>query len=168
MQANASETVYSENSVSEIPAIAEKRTSNMTAANLLRIASLFALVQYSAHALLFLTRTLGRSPNPIALIAASSAHSYWDFYFGYGLLAILSGVVEIILLWQLASIAKKHAGAIRPVVALFIMANLAHAFVVWRYFSLAAPIVFDLVIAMLLAFALVLGQRRQIETSASH
>jgi hypothetical protein len=29
--------------------------------------------------------------------------SYWDFYFGYGLLAIIWGIVEVIILWQLAT-----------------------------------------------------------------
>jgi hypothetical protein len=141
--------------------------ANNTTANVLRIASILALVQYGAHALLFLTRTLGRDPGPIATLAASGTHSYWDFYFGYGLLAILSGVVEVILLWQLGLIAKRHADKVRPMIALFIFANLAHALVVWRYFALAAPIVFDVVIAMLLAFALVMGQRKQTETVAS-
>src|SRR5437762_1713635 len=112
-----------------------QRTSNVVA-NILRIASILALVQYSAHAFLFLTRSLGHNPGPIASIAASRAHSYWDFYIGYGLLAILSGVIEIILLWQLALIAKKQPNQVRPIVALFVFANLAHAFLVWKYFSL--------------------------------
>jgi len=142
----------------------DQRAGNVTS-NILRIASILTLVQYCAHALLFLTRSLGHDPGPIASMAASRTHTYWDFYFGYGLLAILSGVVEIILLWQLASIAKKHADKVRPVVALFIFANLAHAFLVWKYFSLPAPVTFDLVIALLLAFALVLGQRKRIAKS---
>jgi hypothetical protein len=132
--------------------------------NVLRVASILALIQYGAHALLFLTRSLGRDPGPVAALAASRTHSYWDFYFGYGVLAILSGVIEAILLWQLALIAKRHAGEVRPVIVLFIFANIAHAFVVWRYFSLLAPIVFDVVIAMLLGFGLVLGQRKQLAT----
>jgi hypothetical protein len=165
MRTNTSEDITV--SGNTLPATAKGHTGRMSVANLLRIGSILALVQYSAHAFLFLARTLSRDPGPIASIAASQMHSYWDFYFGYGLLAILSGVVEIILLWQLASIAKKHADKVRPVIALFIFANLAHAFLVWRYFSLLAPIMFDLVIAMLLAFAFIMGQRKQVDTNAA-
>jgi len=142
---------------------ADEGPANITV-NFLRIASILALVQYSAHALLFLTGSLSHS-SPIASVAASRTHSYWDFSFGYGLLAIVSGVVEVILLWQLASIAKRHSAEVRPAVALFIFANLTHAVLVWRYFSLIAPVVFDIIIAMLLVCAFLVGQRKRAEAN---
>ena len=63
----------------------------------LRIASIVALLQYSAHAVLFLSASPKHGAEEIALIEtmkshtwnfAGSIHSYWNFYFGYGLLAI--------------------------------------------------------------------------------
>jgi len=76
----------------------------------LRLASLLALLQYCAHAFLFLSARPTHGAAEAAVIDAMKGHrfefsgltrSYWDFYFGYGLLAILWGLVEIVLLWQL-------------------------------------------------------------------
>ena len=129
---------------------------------ILRVASVLAFIQYAAHGSLFLS-SIGRGPSPIAAIAASQHHSYWDLYVGYGLLAILSGVIEAVLLWQVASLAKNEAGRLRPVVMLFIFANLAHACLVWTYFSLIPPVTFDLLIASLLAVAFVTARPKYVE-----
>ncbi len=106
-------------------------TQSSKAPAILQTASLLAFVQYAAHGSLFLL-SITAHPSPIAAIAASSHHSYWDFYVGYGLLAILSGVIEAVLLWQVALLAKNDAARVRPIVVLFIFANLAHAGLVWR------------------------------------
>ncbi len=129
---------------------------------ILRVASVLAFIQYAAHGALFLS-SIGRGGSPIAAIAASPRHSYWDLYVGYGLLAILSGVIEAVLLWQVASLAKNEAGRLRPVVMLFIFANLAHACLVWTYFSLIPPVTFDLLIASLLTVAFVAARPRYVE-----
>lgn len=141
------------------------KNKSVATATILRIASLLALLQYGAHAVLFLSAALTHGPGEMAAIAASRSHSYWDFYFGYGLLAILSGVIEVVLLWQLASLAQVDAERTRPTVALFVFANIAHAILVWKYFSLLPPIVFDIVIAALLAFAFVMARRRRVDTA---
>src|SRR6266496_6869149 len=115
-------------------------TKSMKTGTILRIASLLAALQYGAHASLFLLAAWRHGPGKLAAIAASRWHSYWDFYFGYGLLAILSGLIEVVLLWQLASLAQVNADRIRPTMAVFVFANVAHAFLVWKYFSLFVPI----------------------------
>ena len=79
--------------------------------------------------------------------------SYWDFYFGYGLLAIIWGIVEVIILWQLATLAREGSVSVRPVIATLLGANVAHAALTFRYFFLQ-PVVFDLLIAIVLALAL--------------
>ena len=70
---------------------------------LLRVASILAAVQYIAHTFLFLSATPTHGPAERAVIDAMHSHrfgvagfarSYWDFYFGYGLLTILSGVIR--------------------------------------------------------------------------
>jgi hypothetical protein len=139
----------------------------MKATTILRIACLLALIQYLAHGSLFLMAVSTHGPGQLARIAASRIHSYWDFYFGYGLLAILSGLVEVVLLWQLSLLAKTDAERIRPMLALFVFANVAHAALVWNYFSLLAPVVFDLLIAMLLSFAFVAARAKATDNSAS-
>src|SRR2546423_13697323 len=128
-------------------------TQSSKAPAILQTASLLAFVQYAAHGSLFLL-SITAHPSPIAAIAASSHHSYWDFYVGYGLLAILSGVVEAVLIWQVALLAKNNAARVMPIVVLFIFANLAHAGLVWIYFSLIAPVAFDLLIAACLGLPL--------------
>ena len=140
-------------------------TQSSKAPAILQTASLLAFVQYAAHGSLFLL-SITAHPSPIAAIAASSHHSYWDFYVGYGLLAILSGVIEAVLLWQVALLAKNDAARVRPIVVLFIFANLAHAGLVWIYFSLIAPVAFDLLIASLLGFAFVSAKPGKVELEA--
>ena len=132
----------------------------------LRIAAVLALIQYSAHALLFLSATLAQGTGGVAVIDAMKStlagvsRSYWDFYFGYGLMVILSGAIEVVLLWQLAALAKDEAYRVRPIIALFILANVAHAMLVWKYFAIIAPIAFDILIAVTLGFAFWSARRK--------
>ena len=142
----------------------EVRSNKMSA--LLRIASVLALIQYTIHGAMFLRSIIGHGPARIVEIAASSHHSYWDFYVGYGLLVILSGLIEGVLLWQVASLAKYWPGRVRPIVLLFIFANIAHACLVWRYFSLIAPVAFDVAVATVLVFAFLRVQPNELQTPA--
>lgn len=130
---------------------------------ILRAASLLVFVQYAAHGSLFLLSITAPRPSPIAAIVASPRHSYWDLYVGYGLLAILSGVIEAVLLWQVALLARNDARRVRPIMVLFILGNVAHAYLVWTYFSLVAPVAFDLFTAGLLAFAFGLARPKGAE-----
>ena len=142
------------------------RENSMKPAITLRIASALALLQYSAHAFLFLSATPTHGAGEIAVIDAMKSHvvglsrSYWDFYFGYGLMVILSGVIEVILLWHLAVVAKNEPYRVRPIIALFIFANFMHALLVWKYFQLIAPMTFDVLVASTLSFAFVAARRK--------
>jgi hypothetical protein len=80
--------------------------------------------------------------------------SYWTMYFGYGLIAILLGLVEIALLWQIVTLARVQPDRVKPIVGLLIVVNLLHAFVCWEYFF-PVPIVMDIVVAICLGLALV-------------
>jgi hypothetical protein len=103
-----------------------------------------------------------RGPDQLAVIDVMKAHtfnfqgftrSYWDLFFGYGLMAALPCVVEAALFWQLASLALMSRFRGGPIVALFIAANLVHAILCWNYFFLT-PIVLDVAIALCLGLAL--------------
>ena len=78
----------------------------------------------------------------------------------------MSGLIEVVLLWQLASLAQVNADRIRPTMAVFVFANVAHAFLVWKYFSLFVPIAFDILIATLLSYAFVMARRRDVQSIA--
>jgi hypothetical protein len=114
-----------------------------------------------AHGGLFMSAK-PRSDAEASVVAAMRAHrffgggsrSYWDLYYGYGLIAAAACLVEAILLWQLARIAQVQPGVVRPIVALFVAVNVGHALLVWRYFAFPIPIVFDALVAVCLAGAL--------------
>jgi hypothetical protein len=63
--------------------------------------------------------------------------------------------VEAVLLWQIARMAAVQPVFVRPMVAVFVAANIGHALLLTRYFKFPLPIAFDLLIAALLVAALV-------------
>ena len=135
----------------------------MKASKFLRIASIIALIQYSAHAFLFLSATPKHGQDEISLIEAMKSHhwnfagfdhSYWDFYLGYGLLVILWGFIEVLLLWQLSILAKNVSIRLKPIIALLLLVNVGHAVLTLRYFFLV-PAIFDLIVALFLGFAFI-------------
>ena len=78
--------------------------------------------------------------------------SYWDFYFGYGMLVILWGVIEVVLLWQLAALSAASE-SVAPLIITLLVANIGHALLTLRYFFLI-PVVFDVLIAIVLGLSL--------------
>ena len=130
---------------------------------LLRVAAILGVIQYAAHAGLFLSATPKHGHEEVELLQAMKSHrwrfggflrSYWDFYFGYGMVAIWWGVIEIVLLWQLAALVGTHSASVGPLIAALLVANIGHAILMLRYFFLI-PAIFDILIAVVLGAALV-------------
>ena len=130
----------------------------MTPSTLLRIAAVLALLQGAAHATLIVFASPKHGPDEVAVIEAMKSHrfiflgaqrSYWDFYFGYALIAAIICVVETVLFWQAAGLG---AGVIRAVAGVFIAFNLVHAMLASRYFFVT-PIIADLLITVCLVLA---------------
>lgn len=139
----------------------------MSPSTLLRIAAAVALIQFFAHGALFVRAKPIHGETEVAVVTTMKAQrfnfggsmrSYWDMYFGYGLEAAFICLVEAILFWQLAAIADTMPAMVRPIVALFLVANVMHAILVTRYFFWT-PLVPDLLIALLLAWAMVVSGR---------
>jgi hypothetical protein len=135
----------------------------MTTASLLRVAAIVALLQFTAHGAVFVRAKPTHGESEIAVVRAMKDHqfdfggskrSYWDMYFGYGLEAAFICLVEAILFWQLAASAAVAPAMVKPIVVLFLSANVGHAFLVTRYFFLV-PLVPDVLISSLLAWALI-------------
>lgn len=87
----------------------------MKPAMFLRIAAVLALLQGLGHGFLFTTYVPMHGAEEAAVVDAMRSnafsfsghmHSYWDMYFGYGLMAVLNCFIEAALFWQLAGIAK--------------------------------------------------------------
>lgn len=130
---------------------------------LLRVAAVLAAVQGLAHGALFVSAKPRYGASEVAVIEAMKMNrffaggtkSYWDMYFGYGLIAAGTCLVEAVLLWQLGRIAAANPALLRPIIALIVVANIAHVVLVARYFMFVVPMVFDVLIAALLAWTYV-------------
>ena len=127
----------------------------------LRIASILAII----HAILHTIGGVLSKPNngapEIAIIEAmksrsfnvmGSMRSYWDFFYGYGIIVAITLLIQGIFFWQLGTIAKTNASQIRPIILLFCFNFLAITVVSWKYFFIA-PAVTELLIAGFLAGA---------------
>lgn len=136
---------------------------------LLRAASIPALL----HALLntFAGLLSGTSDNraEVAVLIAmkalrfdamGSSRTYRDFYFGFGLFLTVSMALISALLWQLASLAKTEAAIARPFVGSLCAAFIAFALVSGLYFFIA-PLVLEIVVAIILGLAFAQLPRRQ-------
>lgn len=129
---------------------------------LIRGAAIVALLQGLAHGSLVLLAKPSHGSDELMVVSAMKAHSfdfsgavrsYWDLYLGYALLAAGTCLVEAILLWLLAPLADSEPQKLRWIVGLIILANLAHALMVLRFFFFV-PLVPDAIVALLLVFAL--------------
>lgn len=78
--------------------------------------------------------------------------SYLDFYMGFGWSITVYGLMQAVLLWQLASLARTDAARVRPMIAVFALATLANGLLSWRMFF-AIPTAFLAVIFVVLAAA---------------
>jgi hypothetical protein len=81
-----------------------------------------------------------------------ATRSYWDFFIGYGLTISVSGLLQAVVFWQLAGLAKTDPLRMRPIIAAFLLANLAFAILAWKYFFIP-PLLGDLLITIALGLA---------------
>ncbi|MBV8216294.1 MAG: hypothetical protein JOZ08_24010 [Verrucomicrobia bacterium] len=81
-----------------------------------------------------------------------ATRSYWDFFIGYGLTISVSELLQAVIFWLLAGFAKTEPRRIRPLIAVFLVANLGFAILAWRYFFIP-PLVGDLLITLALGLA---------------
>ncbi len=134
----------------------------MSATILIRVAAAIAFIQYTAHTFLFLSAKPTHGQEEVAIVNSMKAkrfdfsgfqRGYWDFYFGYGLLVILWGAIEVVLLWLIGALVAAHPESARPFVALLLIGNIAHAVLAGRYFFLV-PVLFDTAVALCLGCAL--------------
>ncbi len=136
-----------------------------------RAAAVAALLQGLAHGALFLMARPTHGPDEAMVVAVmrdhvfnfSGAHrSYWQMYFGYGLLAAGVCFVEAALLWLIAPLARTDAPRLGLVVSLLIIANAAHAAIIALFFFYP-PLVADAVVALLLGLAIRPGRAKPVD-----
>ena len=136
----------------------------MKSSTFLRIASVITLLYCAGHtAGMPWTPATGPAEQP--LLEAMKAHSfdalgsqrtYWDFYFGFGVIISVYLLVQAVVLWQLGSLARTQASQLRPITAAFFVGFMVNAFLAWKYFF-AIPVIMTVAICVCIGLAFVLA-----------
>jgi len=127
---------------------------------LLRIASIITLLYFAGHTA-GIPWTPAAGPGELPVIEAMKTHrfetggfsrTYWDFYFGFGVIISAFLLVQAMVLWQLGTLARTGAVQIRPIIASFLVAFVVNAILAWMFFF-AVPVVMAAAIAICLGLA---------------
>jgi len=133
---------------------------------LLRIASIITLlfaVGHTAGGLSFWspageTEVL-RAMRSFHFDAAGVSRTYLDFYLGFGFITSAYLLVQAVVLWQLASMAKTDQSQVRPLIGSFLLVSVASAFLSWRFIFLL-PVVSFTAVAVCLGLAFYAAGKR--------
>jgi len=136
----------------------------MTSVLWLRISSVIALLFAAGHTLGGFKYWSPMGENPV-LKSMRDVHfdtlgvsrSYLDFYMGFGYSLTVAQVMQGILLWQIATLARNDVPHLRPMIAVIALANLAGVIIAWR-FILPIPAIFGLVLLACLTAAYASGK----------
>ena len=107
---------------------------------LLRIAAVISLVFTAGH-------TLGgrqqwspmgenevlKAMTEVRFDAMGANRSYLDFFMGFGWSISVLMLLQAVLLWQFASVARTEPARVRPMIAAFGLATLAGGVIAWRF-----------------------------------
>jgi uncharacterized membrane protein len=97
------------------------------------------------------TETL-RAMREFHMVISGVSRSYHDFYIGFGYSLSVFMVLQAVLLWLLANLAKTHPDRVRPFVAALFVASIVGAIITWR-FIFPIPAAISLVLTALLGVA---------------
>jgi hypothetical protein len=136
----------------------------MTTTIWLRISAVISLLFTIGHTMGGLKRWSPMGDNPV-LQAMSSvrfetmgvSRSYLDFFMAFGWSLSVTMLMQTVLLWQLASIARTNPATVRPLIAVFALATAASAVIAWRMIF-PLPALFAAVLAGCLAVAFVVAR----------
>ncbi len=139
----------------------------MRAQVFLRIAAVLTLVHAALHTVggVFGKAAPGAATTAVEAMRANhfmalgAMRTYWEFYRGMGLAVSIFLTIEAVVFWQLASLARDHGRALRPVLVTFVVAYVAMAVNSYFYFF-AAPVVVELLIALCIAMAMITATER--------
>ena len=80
--------------------------------------------------------------------------SYLDFFLGFGWSISIAMILQTVLLWQMANVARTNAILVRPMIGIFALEVLVSAIIAWRFlFPIPALFSLALLIPLVLAFA---------------
>lgn len=133
----------------------------MSTAVLLRIASVISLVFTAGHSLGGLRKwspmgdnSVLKAMTDVRFDTMGANRSYLDFFMGFGWSLSVVMLMQTILLWQLASLARTDPARLRPMIAVIALATIASGVIAWR-FIFPVPALFSAVLALALGLAYV-------------
>jgi hypothetical protein len=133
----------------------------MTATLLLRISAIISLLFAVGHSLGGTKKwsPMGdnevlKSMTDVRFDVMGASRSYLDFFMGFGWSISVALLLQSVLLWQLASLARSGVAQTRPMIAAFAVASLASGLIAWR-FILPVPALFSAVLLAVLVAAYV-------------
>ena len=136
----------------------------MTTTLFLRIASVISLIFTIGHTAGGLRKwsPMGdnevlRAMTAVRFDAMGANRSYLDFYMGFGWSITVAMVMQTVLLWQLASLARTDPASVRPMIAVIALATVASGVIAWR-FIFPVPALFSSALVIALAAAYVVAR----------
>jgi hypothetical protein len=141
---------------------------------LLRIASVIAFLFAAGHTM-GAPWTPGEGEKEQAVVESMKAvhftvmgadRSYWDFYFGFGVMISVYLFALAVILWQSASLAKSDATRTRPMMLTLLAAYLIIGVVGWMYFF-AIPVIMAAVICVCMILAWLSAGRQRSQGASS-
>ena len=137
----------------------------MTATVFLRVASILSLLFAAGHTLggLQLWSPAGETEvlqamRSFRFDAEGVSRTYLEFYLGFGFLLSVYLLLQAVVLWQLATLARVEPARLRPLVAAFLLAQVASGVLALK-FIFAVPAIFSALIALSLGAALYASRR---------
>lgn len=136
----------------------------MTASVLLRMASIVSLAFTIGH-------TMGgrkqwspmgandvlKAMTTVRFDTMGANRSYLDFFMGFGWSISVAMLLQTVLLWQLASLARADPAHVRPMIAAFALATVASGVIAWR-FIFPVPALFSAALVIPLVAAYVVAR----------
>jgi hypothetical protein len=145
-------------------------TKGVSPAFLLRVAAVLSLLHCIGHTIggvLSVDAPSGTKEGAVVEAMKSNqfdvmgaTRSFWDFFIGYGLTISVGELLQAVVLWQLAGLAKTEPRRMRPIIAAFLFANLGFAILAWKYFFFP-PLLGGLLITIALGLAWVRAGRKE-------
>jgi hypothetical protein len=131
----------------------------VTTTLLLRIASVISLIFTAGHSMGGLKQWSPMGENPVLksmtevrFDTMGANRTYLDFFMGFGWSIAVFMLMETIVLWQLASLAKTEPARLRSIIAVIALAPAGTGAIAWR-FIFPVPALFSGVLAITLGLA---------------
>jgi hypothetical protein len=137
----------------------------LNASLLLRIASAVSLLFAAGHTLGGLRKSwspIGETPVLTAMRdfrfdVYGVNRSYLEFFLGFGFLLTVCQLLQTVLMWQLAGVAKADRHQAQPFIWTFFIASILSGVLAWR-FLFPIPVYFGAVLTVCLGLALIAPQ----------